>query len=97
PQKTADLLLPGTGVPISGDLAARWGWLHPGREWRNLGLSPDFPVTAEVASRMWAAKGNPAVDGVIAVDVVALKEILAAIGPVPGPNGDLSADNVEGF
>ena len=42
---TAELALPGDGVPFSGDFADRWGWLHPNREWRNLGLSPQFDMT----------------------------------------------------
>jgi hypothetical protein len=50
---TFDFQLP-EPVTVDTDLAARWGWLEPGREWRNLGVSPRFDVTAEQASRMWA-------------------------------------------
>ena len=79
---TTDLMLPPGAVPLSGDLADRWGWLHPTQEWRNLGVSPRFDVTGPLAARMWEARGGGAVDGVLALDVAALRATLAAIGPV---------------
>ena len=79
---TAELSLPGEGVPVEGDLAARWGWLRPGREWRNLALSPRFDVTGPLAARMWTSLTGQHVDGVMAVDVEALRAVLAATGPV---------------
>ncbi len=47
-----ELTLPGPGVTVEGDLGARWGWLQPGREWRNLATTPRFDVTAPLAARM---------------------------------------------
>ena len=96
-EKTSDLRLPGGGEPISGDLADRWGWLHPGREWRNLGVSPQFDVAAELASRMWVASGHEPVDGVLAMDVAALRGVLAATGPISGPKGPIDEHNVERY
>lgn len=81
-QATEAMQLPEGAVPLEPDLQARWGWLHPGEEWRNLGLSPRFDVTGPLAARMWKARTGETVDGVLAVDVVALKAILATVGPV---------------
>jgi hypothetical protein len=81
-------------VPLEGDMAARWGWLHPEVEWRNLMLSPRFDASAELATRMWSAIGRGPVDGVLALDPVTLRAILDATGPVPVAGLTVSADNV---
>jgi hypothetical protein len=68
---------------VAADLEARWGWLEPNREWRNLGLSPRFPASAARAAAMWEAAGETGnVDGVLALDVEAVRAIVAATGPV---------------
>lgn len=83
---TGDLTLPGQGVEGDADLQARWGWLHPGREWRNLGLSARFDATGKLAASMWQARHGTPVDGVLAMDVEGLRALLTATGPVPlGP------------
>lgn len=92
-QQTAFLSVAGDGVPYDGDMAARWGFAHPNREWRNLGLSPDFPDNAALAVRMWQAQRGEKLDGAIAVDAVAFTDLLAYSGPVTGPNGPINADN----
>jgi Protein of unknown function (DUF4012) len=87
--------VPPGSVPLTGDLAARWGFLHPNVEWRNLGVSPQFPSQAELASKMWKAATHTSVDGVLALDVVALKDLLEATGPVHLPDGTtMSSDDV---
>lgn len=95
---TAELQLDAAGARMDEDLAALWGWLEPTREWRNLGLSPRFDETARMAAEMWAASGRGTVDGVIAIDVIGLQELLGIIGPVEvgGDQGatTISADNV---
>lgn len=71
------------GVPIGDpDLAARWGWKIPNKEWRDLMLSPRFDASAALAARMWEAAGGKPVDGVISIDPVALSGLLGATGPV---------------
>ena len=52
-----------------------------------------------MASEMWAASGRGEVDGVIAIDVIGLKRLLAIVGPVDVTDGNgsvstVSADNV---
>ena len=81
-QRTSELLLPAPGVPVEGDLAERWGFTGLNREWRNLGMSPRFDATAALAARMWEAKTGDRIDGVLAVDVIALSAILEATGPI---------------
>ncbi len=46
---TQELVLPPGSVPVTGDLAANWPWLDPGRDLRNLGLTADFPQSAALA------------------------------------------------
>ena len=94
---TADLLVAPPGVPMSGDLAARWGFFHPNEEWRNLALTPRFDANAELASRMWQAKTGQHVDGAVAMDVDALKSVLGVTGPVQAGGSTVSAATVEQF
>lgn len=93
-EPTSGLLLE-EPVEVPPDLADRWGWLAPGREWRNLGVSPRFDVTAPLAARMWEAARGERVEGVLAVDVIALRALLAAVGPVEVEGRWLDATNVE--
>jgi len=86
--------VPPGAVPLGGDLAARWGWLQPNVDWRNLMVSPRFDVAAPLAARMWAASGNGPVDGVLALDPVAMKGILAATGPVQVAGRTIGSDDV---
>ena len=86
-------LTPGQ-VVVTGDLQRNWGWLEPGVDWRTLGLSPQFPVTAELASRMWAAGTGQQVQGVLAVDVVGLSRIMAVTGPVQVGSTSLDSSDV---
>jgi len=91
---SSDLTLAPPGVPISGDLADRWGWLSPGQEWRNLGVSPRFDQTAQLAAAMWQANGRGPVDGVLAVDPVFLEAVLDAVGTVEVDGERLDSSNV---
>jgi hypothetical protein len=89
--QTSTLTLSPGEVPVGGDLEARWGWLLPGVDWRNLGLTPQFDVNAPLATRMWKAATGQSVDGVMALDVTGLKELLAVTGPVTTANGTVVA------
>jgi hypothetical protein len=81
-RSVGEISVPVGAVPLTGDLADRWGWLGPNVEWRNLMTSPRFDTAAPVAAEMWAAAGNRPVDGVMALDPVALRGLLRATGPV---------------
>ncbi len=93
-QSTTGLRLPADAVKIGGDLEAVWGWTGPNIEWRNLEMSPRFDATAELAIRMWKARTGQDVDGVMVIDPVALKAILAATGPVEVDGKSIGADNI---
>lgn len=89
-----DVPVPPAAVPLGDDLADRWGWLEPNVDWRNLMLSPRFPENAALAAQMWQASGHGQVDGVMAVDPVALREIINAVGPVTVAGRTVDADHV---
>lgn len=93
-EPTSRMKLPPDAVELTGHMAALWGSLHPNREWRNLGLSPRFGKTAKLAQRMWKAQGRGDVDGVLAIDAVALKGLLKATGPVEVNGKKFSESNV---
>lgn len=93
-RSTGDLALDPPGVPLTGDLAARWGWSVPNQEWRNLMLSPQLPENAELAARMWQAAGNTPVDGILVIDPVGLQALLTASGPVNVEGRRIDAENV---
>ncbi|MBX3315176.1 MAG: DUF4012 domain-containing protein [Actinobacteria bacterium] len=80
---SADLVLPEGAVPVTGDLAENWPWLDPGRDVRQMALTADFPQSAALARDWWEeVPGGGAVDGVIAIDVIAVRDLLGVVGPV---------------
>jgi hypothetical protein len=93
--QTVNIPVPAGKVTVTGELQARWGWVKPGVDWRNLGFTPQFDVNAPLAARMWEAETGQRVDGVLAVDLEALHQILAVTGPVTLHDGTVvNADNV---
>lgn len=96
-QPTQQLVLPSGTVRADGDLATNWPWLDPGRDFRNLALSADFPQSAALAARMWQhVPGGRQVGGVIAVDVDALRGLIRVVGPVEVDGVEYTADTVRG-
>lgn len=94
---TAELIAPEGTVVAEGDLGANWGWIDPGRDLRQLGVSADFPQSAALAVRTWAAVGgSPDVAGVLAIDVDGLRNLLRAVGPVEVDGVRYTADTVRG-
>ncbi len=89
--------LPVGAVNPTGDLLRNWGWLHPGLDMRNLGLTPQFDVSAPLAARMWTALTGQKVDGVLSLDVDGVRQLLQATGPVVADGQTISADNVDQF
>ena len=86
--------LPVGAVPVTGDLARNWGWLSPSLDMRNLGTTPRFDVTAPLAARMWTALTGEPVDGVIAIDVIGVQQLLQATGPVDVAGQQVSSGTV---
>lgn len=73
----------------------QYGYQQPFFDFRNSNLSPHFPYAAQIWQGMWLEQTGMNVDGVIAIDPVALSYILGAVGPVTTPDGEVvSRDNV---
>lgn len=67
---------------------------RPAQWIQNVTQVPDFSVTGELAREMWKRETGVEVDGVLALDPVALSYLLKATGPVTLPTGDLlTSDN----
>jgi hypothetical protein len=94
---SGDHSLPEGAVKVTGDLQRNWGWLHPSLDMRNLGLTPQFNVTAPLAASMWAASTGQQVDGVLSLDVVGVHDLMEATGPVVVGGQTITADNVEQY
>lgn len=61
---------------------------------QNVTATPDFQRSAQMAQAMWFERTGERVDGVVRVDVGALRLILGATGPVAvTPDDTLTADN----
>lgn len=58
-----------------------------GRYLQNVTMTPDFARSGLLAQTMWRDRTGETVDGVIAVDPVALSAVLAVTGPVRLPDG----------
>ena len=72
-----------------------YGFQNPTTDYRNSNLSPHFPYAARIWQSMWAQQTGLNVDGVIALDPVALSYVLGATGPVTMPDGEvITKDNV---
>ncbi|MGW6132171.1 DUF4012 domain-containing protein [Cellulomonas sp. NPDC055163] len=73
-------------LAVHGDRLGRWV--------QNTVLTPDFPRSAELVSAMWARSVGTPVDGVLAMDPVAVAYLLDATGPVEAGGVELTADTV---
>nr|WP_099025103.1 DUF4012 domain-containing protein [Mycolicibacterium palauense] len=82
-------------VDLGPEYATNFGFLNPTKDVRNSNESSHFPYAAQIWRSMWEQQTGTTVDGVIAVDPVALSYILGAVGPVTMPDGErVTADNV---
>ena len=93
-RSTAELILRET-VPVPKEIDALYGWLGPGREWRNTGSSPNFPVVAPVYAAMARRTDLGPVDGAVQLDLPALASLLRVVGPVEVDGRRYDAGNVE--
>ena len=61
---------------------------------QDVNLTPNFPLSAQLAREMWTREFGVQADGVISIDPVALSYLLKATGPITLPTGDvLTAEN----
>lgn len=96
-EPTGDLVLPAGVGTTDAAFEELWGFASPDRDYRNLALTPRFPIAGEQAARMWEAGGGVPVDGVMVVDAVGLQALLAATGPVQVDDTQVNEHNVVGF
>lgn len=88
----ADAIAP---VDLGIEYDKMYAYANAFTDFRNSNLSPHFPYTAQIWQSMWAVETGTTVDGVIAIDPVALSYILGAVGPVTLADGEvISSDNV---
>nr|WP_264021443.1 DUF4012 domain-containing protein [Mycolicibacterium pyrenivorans] len=88
----ADAIAP---IDLGLEFDQQYGYAEPFTDFRNSNLSPHFPYAAQIWKTMFAEQTGIDVDGVIAIDPVALSYILGAVGPITMPDGEIvSKDNV---
>lgn len=84
-----------TSIDLGAEYNKQYGFTNPFTDFRNSNLSPHFPFAAQIWKSMWAQQSGMNVDGVIAIDPVALSYILGAVGPVTMPDGErITKENV---
>jgi hypothetical protein len=72
-------------VELPRELERLFGVFGSARRLYQTTYPPDFPNSARIALAVWERSGGPPVDGVLALDPVALAGVLAATGPVEVP------------
>ncbi len=80
-------LTPAEGIPpfpTAGGWMVSYG-IAPNLDFWDAGWWPDFKLTADLVSRIWAKNGRPPVDGYVAVDPIAIGYVLEELGPIKVP------------
>jgi hypothetical protein len=84
-------------TPIPDGVRAAFGSLAPDREWRSVNATADFALTGRLIADLYPAKTGEHVDGVVAVDVPALAQVLRVVGPVDVDGRRLDAGSATSF
>jgi len=89
----AELKIPYAPVDLGPDYQPTFG--NTTTDYRNSNISPHFPWAAQIWKSMWQQESGMAVNGVVAIDPVALSYVLDVVGSVTMPGGEvITADNV---
>jgi hypothetical protein len=92
--RNSELTGPSARIDLGTEFTARYG-NAPTTDFRASNLSPHFPYAAQIWKSMWEQQSGTTVDGVVAIDPVALSYILGAVGPLTMPDGEtITKDNV---
>ena len=84
-----------TPFSINPEFDDQYGFTNPTTDFRNSNQSSHFPYAAQIWKSLWAQQTGMNVDGVIAIDPVALSYILGATGAITLPDGEtVTKDNV---
>ncbi|EHB56275.1 hypothetical protein MycrhDRAFT_3469 [Mycolicibacterium rhodesiae JS60] len=90
-----DFNKPFTPFSVNPEFDEQYGFTNPTTDFRNTNQSSHFPYAAQIWKSLWAQQSGMNVDGVIAIDPIALSYILGATGPVTMPDGEtITKDNV---
>ncbi|BCI51700.1 hypothetical protein NIIDNTM18_09780 [Mycolicibacterium litorale] len=90
-----DLKGASASLDLGREFTEMYGFTNPTTDFRNSNLSSHFPYAAQIWKSMWAEQTGLNVDGVIALDPVALSYVLGAVGSVKMPDGEvITKDNV---
>ncbi|WP_238421475.1 DUF4012 domain-containing protein [Gordonia sp. 'Campus'] len=82
-------------INLGPEYDALYSYYKPYTDFRNGNLSPHFPDAAQIWLANWRAQTGERLDGAIALDPIALKYVLEAVGPVTVAGGEkITADNV---
>jgi hypothetical protein len=84
-RRTAEFDLPPAPhrtLHASKEYANRYSRFDVSREWTNVNMSPDLPTVARVMADQYKQFSGTTIDGVIAVDPIALSHLLRLTGPV---------------
>ena len=85
PPDRLDLPIPGGGQPNYTEFRLR-----------NSNAWMDFPTSAGVMDTLWQNMKQPAIDGIVAIDIPTIRDLLKVFGPIRVPESDrpLTAKNV---
>lgn len=80
---------------LDPDFAQRYQSFGSDGFWLNSNMSAHFPTVSKIWSSMYERTTSKHIDGSIAIDPIALAEILRATGPATGPGGErITAENI---
>jgi cell division protein FtsB len=80
-------------MSLGPDYDQQYGFTNPTTDYRNSNQSPHFPYAAQIWKSMWEQQSGMVVDGVVAIDPIALSYILGATGPIVMPDGETVTEN----
>jgi hypothetical protein len=83
-----------TGVGLPKGLAGRYERLGVDRAWSAVNIPPDMPTVGSIATRLYREATGDRIDGVIALDPLAVAQVLEAGGPIRVDGIRLDADNI---
>jgi hypothetical protein len=82
-------------VNLPAEFRQQYGFTNPTIDFRNSNQSAHFPYAAEIWKSMWEQQSGINVDGVIAIDPIALSYVLGAMGSATLADGEtVTKDNV---
>ncbi len=84
-----ELLGPYAPIDLGPQFDQQYGNASASTKYFNSNISSHFPYAAQIWKSMWAQETGVDVDGVIAIDPIALSYILGAVGPVTLPDGEI--------